>query len=566
MGLIGTTTLTIHTLQNILYPWNDGVDFYFNSDHNIVQNMILIDEDYTRYSGGVGFWNPTSASVTPDSNLIQNNFIRKSGNSIYVSSSNPSVKCVGNVIRGNKIGSEIDSLIGWGIQVEWAMYTIIENNIVQNINRMGSAFDIIHGINLYSCINSTVRNNVVHGIHSNDVMGSTGILLSGSQGDIGSYNYIYNNMVYDIKSTSLSSNGRGVGIQMWYQNNSYIYYNSVHLSGLGNGGNPEGSAALYIGANCTYVNARNNILVNTRDESPYCASAIRAYSGFNSMVSDNNDLYYSPNQYNCLVKFGSDYHTLADWQATGKDLNSITEMANFIAPSNLHINNSIPTNIESHGIPIAGMDSDFDGNPRNSIKPDIGADEFDGIVVPVELTFLTASAIGNEVILNWSTATELNNYGFEIQRKAFGGDFATVAFVKGQGTTTQQNQYSFADKNLDEGKYFYRLKQMDYGGQLSYSQTVEVDVRLVDHYTLEQNYPNPFNPTTTIGYVLQKKSNARLTLLNSLGEEIAVLVNEEQDKGFHKVELDASKISSGVYFYQLKAGSFVETKKMLLLK
>ena len=85
----------------------------------------------------------------------------------------------------------------------------------------------------------------------------------------------------------------------------------------------------------------------------------------------------------------------------------------------------------------------------------------------MNLHSFTASSDGNEVILNWSTATELNNYGFEIQRKVLSGEFATVAFVKGQGTTTQQNQYSFADKNLDEGKYFYRLKQMDFGGQFS---------------------------------------------------------------------------------------------------
>ena len=89
---------------------------------------------------------------------------------------------------------------------------------------------------------------------------------------------------------------------------------------------------------------------------------------------------------------------------------------------------------------------------------------------------------------------------------------------------------------------------------------------IINDFRLEQNYPNPFNPTTTIGYVLQEKSNAKLTLLNSLGEEIAVLINEEQDKGYHKVELDASKLTSGVYFYQLEAGAFVSTKKMLLLR
>ena len=186
--------------------------------------------------------------------------------------------------------------------------------------------------------------------------------------------------------------------------------------------------------------------------------------------------------------------------------------------------------------------------------------------VPVELASFTGTSNGKEVILNWSTATELNNYGFEIQRKVLSGEFATVAFVKGQGTTTQQNQYSFSDKNLDQGKYSYRLKQVDFSGAFEYSKTIEVEVITVEFYSLEQNYPNPFNPSTTISYGLKEKSNARLTLLNSLGEEIAVLINEEQDKGYHKVEFDGSKLSSGVYFYKLTAGNFISTRKMLLLK
>ena len=120
-------------------------------------------------------------------------------------------------------------------------------------------------------------------------------------------------------------------------------------------------------------------------------------------------------------------------------------------------------------------------------------------IVPVELISLTALANGKEVTLNWSTATELNNQGFEVQRKFGSNDFLTVGSVKGHGTTTSPNQYSFIDKLVDPGKYFYRLKQMDFGGKYEYSQTVEVDVRLLDKFALEQNYPNPFNPTTTIG-------------------------------------------------------------------
>jgi hypothetical protein len=193
--------------------------------------------------------------------------------------------------------------------------------------------------------------------------------------------------------------------------------------------------------------------------------------------------------------------------------------------------------------------------------------EFDpSQVVPVELVSFTGNNVNGKVLLEWRTATELNNNGFEVQRKVAESEFATIGFVKGQGTTTNQKEYSYTDRNLVDGNYFYRLKQIDYNGSYEYSNVIEVDVRLLDKFTLEQNYPNPFNPTTTIGYVIQEKSSAKLTLLNTIGEEIAVLVNEEQDKGYHKVELNASTLASGIYFYQLSAGDFVEMKKMVLIK
>ena len=160
--------------------------------------------------------------------------------------------------------------------------------------------------------------------------------------------------------------------------------------------------------------------------------------------------------------------------------------------------------------------------------------------LPVELSSFTAEAQDQKVILKWTTATELNNNGFEIQRKVAESDFATIGFVSGEGTTTNQKEYSYIDKDLVDGKYFYRLKQVDYNGSYEYSNVIEVDVRSLNEYALEQNFPNPFNPTTTIGYVLKEKSNAKLILLNAIGEEVAVLVNEEQDKGYHKVDFNAA--------------------------
>ena len=196
------------------------------------------------------------------------------------------------------------------------------------------------------------------------------------------------------------------------------------------------------------------------------------------------------------------------------------------------------------------------------------------IALPVELISFTGSNVNGKVLLEWRTATELNNNGFEVQRKVAESDFATIGFVKGEGTATNQKEYSYTDRNLVDGNYFYRLKQIDYNGSYEYSNAIEVDVRLLDKFTLEQNYPNPFNPTTTIGYVLQEKSNTKLTLLNAIGEEIAVLVNKEQDKGYHKVEFNAANLASGVYFYRIQAADpesssgqgFIDTKKMILLK
>jgi hypothetical protein len=261
---------------------------------------------------------------------------------------------------------------------------------------------------------------------------------------------------------------------MLYQNNPKIYYNSVYLRGTG--AQHLGSAALYIGGNNSNVDAKNNILLNTRDEGQYCASVIYDQTVSN-LTSDYNDLYYN-NSYpnNCLVRIGStNYNTLSDWQAMGKDLNSITEMPHFVAPEDLHIDVNFETLIDSGATPIAGIDTDFDGETRNATTPDIGADEF--LIVGVE----------------------------------------------------------------DE-------------------------ITLPTEFALEQNYPNPFNPSTVISYQLPVSNDVTLKVFDILGNEIETLVNEEKSAGTYELTWNVASLPSGVYFYQLKAGDFIQTKKMLLIK
>lgn len=187
------------------------------------------------------------------------------------------------------------------------------------------------------------------------------------------------------------------------------------------------------------------------------------------------------------------------------------------------------------------------------------------VIVPVELTSFAAASDKNDVILTWDTATELNNQGFEIQRKIT-GEFERVGFVEGKGTTTEAQNYLFRDKDLLSGNYTYRLKQTDFDGSFAYSDEVEIEISQPNVFYLGQNYPNPFNPSTNIKYSIPADGNVTLKMYDILGEEVSTLVNEYQQAGTFDVVFDGSNLSSGVYYYQLTSGEITSTKKMMLTK
>jgi hypothetical protein len=186
--------------------------------------------------------------------------------------------------------------------------------------------------------------------------------------------------------------------------------------------------------------------------------------------------------------------------------------------------------------------------------------------VPVELASFTASVNENIVTLNWITATELNNSGFDILRSTQQDVWEKISFVAGNGTTTEIHYYSFEDENLNAGKYSYKLKQIDFDGSYEYSNVVYVDVTVPVEFELSQNYPNPFNPTTTIKFAIPEATMVTLNVFNALGEEVALLVDWFMESGIHQVNFDAVGLNSGMYFYRLQAGDFNQVKKMTLLK
>ena len=191
--------------------------------------------------------------------------------------------------------------------------------------------------------------------------------------------------------------------------------------------------------------------------------------------------------------------------------------------------------------------------------------------LPVELATFSASTIGVSVKLSWITATEVNNYGFEVERKVGHpqssiGNYEKIGFVNGNGNSNSPKSYVFEDKTVTTGKYLYRLKQVDNDGQFEYSKTIEVNFGLTEKFELNQNYPNPFNPTTAISFSLPIAGNVKLTIYNTLGEEVKSLLNQFKESGTHTIRFDGSELNSGMYIFKFESGSFIQSRKMILLK
>ena len=188
---------------------------------------------------------------------------------------------------------------------------------------------------------------------------------------------------------------------------------------------------------------------------------------------------------------------------------------------------------------------------------------------PVELESFSCKLNDNRVNLIWNTATEVNNYGFYIERSSSlpGTNWETIGFVTGNGNSNSPKFYEYTDKDIKRSDtYNYRLKQTDNDGTFEYSKVVSVDVSMPGGYYLSQNYPNPFNPETKIDFTIPEKQMITLRVYNTLGEQVAELLNEEKDAGNYSVSFDASNLPSGIYFYRLVTQGAVLNKKMTLLR
>lgn len=349
----------------------------------------------------------------------------------------------------------------------------------------------------------------------------------------------------------------GTGLEVSNSENINTYFNTIHS--LYN--YYSANAANLKMNNCTDCNVKNNIFggVNTVFENNFNSSLA---SDFNSFYPKDEEVlphmfYFNNTGYDTLDQFRT---------ASNNDSHSLVKKVFFVSDTDLHLSGTSIGDTGLIGIPIPGISDDIDGNPRNLLYPYKGADEAD-TPLPVELNSFGFTIDGNNVMLFWNTSSEINNSGFNIERSEKSTLWQNIGFVAGNGSTNSPSEYFFKDDNLYKGKYKYRLKQIDYNGNFQYYYLGnEVEINFADEFSLFQNFPNPFNPNTVIRYQLPVSGLVLIKIYDVSGKEVTTLVNYKQDAGYHSITFNGTNLSGGVYFYKLQSETFIQTRKMILIK
>jgi len=202
----------------------------------------------------------------------------------------------------------------------------------------------------------------------------------------------------------------------------------------------------------------------------------------------------------------------------------------------------------------------------------------------VEVVSFTAATVTGGVALAWQTLTETNNLGFYVERRMNGVTawMAVSPLIPGAGTSSDEHSYTWTDSISVRGTYFYRLREVELTGDVTYTQEIQVNFRSVlgvadpagpKTFALGQNYPNPFNPSTVIRYQLPVESAVTLRVYSVLGEFVQTLLSGVRPAGYGSVELDAHNMASGAYFYRLEAAGtadptrgFTQVRRMLIVR
>jgi len=528
-----------------------------------------------------------------------------------------------NVISGNIIGPDnfgIDQIGKVGIYINGQNNCMISCNSIQCVGRE----DILAGLtggadrcgigvgqenwstsNNTTLVgtNNTVNANIIKNVTETREFSAVGIIMASSAPVNGGItnNVVSNNIIYNVKANGTAPD-QGVGLgyiggsATINANGDKVVYNSIYMTGLVDPAPGTASTQNTIGIKINSLSTTNDLILKnnsvyvdvtsrTATVLHYCIAAPATTYAWGTGGCNNNDYYFSAA--NAQMRTGglgaaspltSSFTTLALWQPVftspgPQDGASIQADPLYnLLPFAYPLMPMPGSPLLSAGAPIPGVLFDAyvctDPQQRSLINPTIGAWEYNDVTNPVELSSFVSNVTGRDVTLNWATATEINNAGFDIERKNNNSEaWSKIGNVTGNGTISTPQDYTFTDRGLSSGKYKYRLKQIDFNGNFEYfNLSNEVGVSVPEKYSLSQNYPNPFNPTTKIGYDMPTDGKVSLRIFDMSGKEVASLINEVQTAGYYTINFNASNLSSGVYFYSISAGNFTATKRMMLIK
>ena len=374
---------------------------------------------------------------------------------------------------------------------------------------------------------------------------------------------IYNNMFTGLNKTMASSVGLNLTYLFFSGVSGTIYNNTFYMPALTNASSTGYYSCIQLSGNTATI--KNNIFISNEGvhSNPYFISAVP------TPTPDYND-YYIRASANTSHKVISTYATFADYRTanSSKDPNSKTVDVVFTDTTNLHLAGGSMGNGNLAGTPLASVTTDFDGDSRHATYPYMGADETTPSL-PVELTAFTGTANGKNIELRWTTATEQNNRGFEVERLS-AGVWTKIAFVAGAGNSNAPKEYRYTDAVSGAGSYSYRLKQVDVDGMSHVYAPIEVAVTTSaapQSFGLTQNFPNPFNPMTTIRFSVKQTGVTSVKVYDITGREVAELFNDVASAGqSYAVQFNGANLASGTYLYVLQSPGTREVKKMQLLK
>lgn len=574
----GTSSRNL-TLTDTLTPamiWLHADAIYGGSHHIAVRNVNMPGNqsvNYGIYAGNSSSPSATAADAPNSDNNIENNFISGTQYAVYITGTGDANNAdQNNTVKGNLIGDSTSAVTIAGVYMKNQVNALISANTVRNVNYNSASFNAsdVAGIHLSGSRNSQITLNKVYNWKSNAGYSNlAGIAVRNT--NTTTNNTVANNFVADGHGTGDNVN-KVSGIWVSSGRGDMVYHNTVNLTGELVKSEYGKAAALNMEVNNAAGDVRNNLL-NVNGTSINAANIYAyIYNGSNaSFVSDYNVM-------SCVAGGAAigwignvqyvDVATLADWQAnSGKDANSRTYVAQFVSAIDLHVaGSSIGDSANLAGVAIPTLATDIDGETRAN-PPYIGADENTGAPLPVKLLAFTASVKHTDVLLQWSTSSESNNKGFDVERSFDNKSFSKIGFVKGSGNSSSVKAYSHNDEAAFlsfSGTIYYRLKQVDNNGAFEYSKTISVGKDKQAALAVSA-YPNPFAAELHVQVDLENAAAVKVSITDMTGKLVSS-GSYEAIKGTNLLDLSSTignVKDAGVYFLIIDTGNQKHIQKLI---